>query len=1346
MRGTKGTALVKNRILSLQSELLQHAGLLMTFVLLVAAKDFALTRPSLAAGLVFVFCVSYLVAAIATKRAHFLYSTMLLGAVAYFMACASLGAPGSWFPALSLPLVATLWLIGQWLAMLPSAARAAFSRTTYRAMNITVAVFTVWAVWQAPALLAETGPVRYVPGLAFLGFALLYLAHILAGAAAGYVYVFCTFLLVAAGLIGSTLVTKDYSWPWMLASAGVMAVVGTSLHRTKGSRWARHIYFCFGGALLVSFTYSLLAWRLILLELALSSLLLWAAYCLLSRAIGDVKRATSNERLTAKYFFLGAQALSAPVCIFVFVWPADLYVAFAALVCGLMFAWMAWARSDERFGNRNHYVLASALFMAPALGAIAASLSSDFASAIAMAVSLILMVVLSALHSFWKAENRVSWRRAAAEAMVFPGLFIWYLPLCLGNAGLALSGAIAALVLSQALAGMRKEQFFLCGSGAGAAGIICSAAVLFSSQNIPFWTLSCAGAIVAAGIYLRGSARGKAAVRESAHSCWLILSIAALVQAGESWATSLLALTVLSSLAVLIAGVRRKQDARADGLDQVVTLLCVLGTLGVVLLGFVPAIGSAFAGQCILVLAFAYVLSWTIGRGLSHGRLAAVLFALGTSTVVFGMDMPAEARLFAELPSVAILFAVGVLTKKRFEPLSRSSVAVGHVTASFLAIATLFYAWSSSPPALAYAALCYAVIYAFMPRLRATMGFRLGCLCWLSLALWLGLAAYRDSLYSELVLTMTGLALLWLALGFGLRRGRNAVWTMPLFIAATLVVLCCGAVNLFAPVGEDTWRVFLVGGLVFASLFLILRKDIYQYLVTLALILMAFDWVRVSTSQFTQDVLFYIVIAAGLLGAVFALPYMKKLGNRLAAIPIFSLFTWQGAVFVIVPLFGVAMVVSSVYSVKITGHPKFCMSCHYMGDYYDSWQHSSHAEVACVECHYEPGAEAIVVGKLDGMIQLVKYVSHAYDNKPHAEISNVSCMRSGCHADMDQSQEALLFRDRIRFRHDQHLSEQPRGKVLNCVSCHGQAVKGQHISVTESTCVTCHFYGRGERPVAMGDCETCHVLPEEHGVAGGTLAFDHQGFLEGNEKARCEQCHSQVTQGDGAVSRTRCFSCHLAVPEKIEDQAEFHLVHVTSGHFDCQQCHDEIKHGTRPIEQQLLASGNCELCHRGDRHTIQEAIYSGTELAGVEGMPDFMYSAGVACDGCHTDLLNGSGSTFTKKHSGAKQCSECHAEESYGEMLGFWHEETKARVDDLKSILAGLGGQDITSKSTDGEAKKVQALLDASQQKLDYIVSDGSYGAHNYFYISSILDSAQSDLDECSALIQKAKADGRKES
>src|SRR5659263_269911 len=70
------------------------------------------------------------------------------------------------------------------------------------------------------------------------------------------------------------------------------------------------------------------------------------------------------------------------------------------------------------------------------------------------------------------------------------------------------------------------------------------------------------------------------------------------------------------------------------------------------------------------------------------------------------------------------------------------------------------------------------------------------------------------------------------------------------------------------------------------------------------------------------------------------------------------------------------IVVISAKVLEISENPAFCgKNCHIMRPYYDSWRTSSHADVKCVECHYEPG----IIGHVKGKICLL-YTSDAADD------------------------------------------------------------------------------------------------------------------------------------------------------------------------------------------------------------------------------------------------------------------------------------------------------------------------------------------------------------------------------
>ena len=62
--------------------------------------------------------------------------------------------------------------------------------------------------------------------------------------------------------------------------------------------------------------------------------------------------------------------------------------------------------------------------------------------------------------------------------------------------------------------------------------------------------------------------------------------------------------------------------------------------------------------------------------------------------------------------------------------------------------------------------------------------------------------------------------------------------------------------------------------------------------------------------------------------------------------------------------------------VQVSSSPAFCGGvCHIMKPYYQSWKHSSHRNVACVECHISPGVTAEIRKKYEAMSMVAKYIT-----------------------------------------------------------------------------------------------------------------------------------------------------------------------------------------------------------------------------------------------------------------------------------------------------------------------------------------------------------------------------------
>lgn len=434
-----------------------------------------------------------------------------------------------------------------------------------------------------------------------------------------------------------------------------------------------------------------------------------------------------------------------------------------------------------------------------------------------------------------------------------------------------------------------------------------------------------------------------------------------------------------------------------------------------------------------------------------------------------------------------------------------------------------------------------------------------------------------------------------------------------------------------------------------------------------------------------------------------------------------TLVTWAGRLFVL-GLFGTAGLTAVTYTaIHHTAQPDFCNSCHIMEPYFASWQNSSHAQVGCIECHYEPGSVETLEGKFKALSQVAKYVTRTQGTKPWAEVSDASCMRSGCHS--VRLLDGPVAFGQIDFDHRHHLLESRRGRRLRCTSCHTQMQQDEHISVDKSVCYMCHFMpdAEGERVAELADCEKCHGAPEHEVLVDGK-AFDHAGYIA--RGVDCRECHDPVVEGDGKVRRERCHSCHgeSGHIERIGESAFVHEMHVTEHKVECFECHDQIHHGLLPVETPRPSSKEgCGSCHES-AHDAASKLYAGQGAIGVEASPSRMHQTRVTCDACHTgrsselaserggDGHHGSHGGGLVAQAGNIDCVHCHGT-AYDGMLAEWQGAVRAQLDRLGPALAAL-----KSAVADSTSSEAQALMGEAERNYLLVSLDGSEGAHNVSY------------------------------
>ncbi|HUU45193.1 MAG TPA: cytochrome c3 family protein [Acidobacteriota bacterium] len=415
----------------------------------------------------------------------------------------------------------------------------------------------------------------------------------------------------------------------------------------------------------------------------------------------------------------------------------------------------------------------------------------------------------------------------------------------------------------------------------------------------------------------------------------------------------------------------------------------------------------------------------------------------------------------------------------------------------------------------------------------------------------------------------------------------------------------------------------------------------------------------------------------------------------------------------------VAVLILFVATVSYTNRSNFCTTCHYMQPFYDAWAASSHSEVPCRDCHYEPGYSNVVKGKLRDLNQLVKYWTNAYRrSKPWAEIADASCLRAGCH-ETRLLQGQVDFQN-VNFNHRPHLLEMRRGKKLRCTSCHSQIVQGEHMTVTESTCITCHFK-LNEKGENFAACTICHDPPIP--VAGqDPPKYDHTDVVA--RELSCIRCHGTMVVGDGAVPRERCYACHWD-RERLDQYGNtdiMHARHITESKIECDLCHLSMQHKSTAKEQ---AMPECQACHT-DLHRVQQRLFTGHGGFGVGDTPNPMYQRGLTCQSCHVVHEDAPTDAFTGETFVAtgESCEPCHGE-GYNRLLANWKKSAGQKLETIDRLLS--------------DARKVRRNTGADPAVLDSLYREAEYNyemvhlgrpIHNIVFANALLGSAYDRLQE----------------
>jgi nitrate/TMAO reductase-like tetraheme cytochrome c subunit len=602
---------------------------------------------------------------------------------------------------------------------------------------------------------------------------------------------------------------------------------------------------------------------------------------------------------------------------------------------------------------------------------------------------------------------------------------------------------------------------------------------------------------------------------------------------------------------------------RIDFLGLAGHLMALLAITGLIIS---PAVGPALIVTGILSLAY-LGLTWRTGKA---GYLyPASLFLTSAYLIAISQVGLLDAWLLWVLPLQLVFFGLAIVLRRRGRTEYAYPLEVsGHLAAFYLATVCYLFNQSLSVPILIVADL------------GLLMGIDLG-LAWINRERWfLFPAALNLSLAYLFILLfapggapleMTSYfalgAVIYALLSWWLRRTRSDAIAEPIEAAAFTVAIVSGA----AAISDGTLPglhglvvASIASGLLFASV----RSEKYIYLVILAAGGIGFQFLRIAGQRFSNRLVDQFLVGLVIVSILYFYPTLRRLTNGNGQVHSwFAEGGWGRVLVVGLPLIILAVSIGVNYTFQATANPTFCGSCHIMQPQYEAWNRGSHRDITCDTCHYPPGLDLFVQGKIVGLMEVANNAAGTIGTKPHGNVDNANCEK--CHTVNALIGVSSPYRTTIKFDHTELEAGKDSGITMRCNNCHAHIEDGYHFQVRESTCYWCHFMGRqGQAPV-IGTCFTCHDVPKD---------YTHIGVIASKNENDCtvSGCHSNVTVGDGAVRLERCLTCHGRIDPRATQAQAMHDLHIVSRttflsrKVECLECHDEITHGKETFDMNIV--------------------------------------------------------------------------------------------------------------------------------------------------------------------------------
>lgn len=339
----------------------------------------------------------------------------------------------------------------------------------------------------------------------------------------------------------------------------------------------------------------------------------------------------------------------------------------------------------------------------------------------------------------------------------------------------------------------------------------------------------------------------------------------------------------------------------------------------------------------------------------------------------------------------------------------------------------------------------------------------------------------------------------------------------------------------------------------------------------------------------------------------------------------------------------------------------------------------------------------------------------------------LSC--KGCHMFHEKSGGGLIESDTLISKEE------------SCESCHGEGfariLKSWETSTSKKLSQIKNVHRQSQREISRSQHakkeEAENLLNEaefnielvEKGKSVHNVTYSQELLFVSYQKIqealeRIESNYNpQLQLGIPDEVPTQCYNCHAGIEEintSIFGLDFPHKNHLLDQKIECSACHSNVrKHGEFIATKQtcagchhLNAQINCQQCH-----TLQQSIYQGGLISGMEIPRDIMSEAEVECVDCHRNDQN------KIYRSDKSKCADCH-DEDYQNLFIEWQKTFNELIQAVLSEIKARKQEELSNPAKDKILKMEKILI--------HLNLDGSSGIHNFFFIEETLTGMQEKL------------------